>query len=132
MKESNIIAQGIKYIGADDTDLDLFEGQYIVPEGITYNSYFIDDEKIAVLDTIDQRKTDEWLANLENELGGRTPDYLIVHHMEPDHAANICLLMEKYPTLIAVCSQKAVALMQRFFDTDFTTNDSLARSHDVV
>ena len=120
MKESNIITSGIKYIGADDTDLDLFEGQYIVPEGITYNSYLIDDEKIAVLDTIDQRKTDEWIANLERELNGRTPDYLIVHHMEPDHAANIRLLMEKYPTLTAVCSQKAVALIQRFFDVDFT------------
>ena len=120
MKESNIITSGIKYIGADDTDLDLFEGQYIVPEGITYNSYLIDDEKIAVLDTIDQRKTDEWMANLERELSGRTPDYLIVHHMEPDHAANIRLLMEKYPTLTAVCSQKAVALIQRFFDVDFT------------
>ena len=120
MKESNIITSGIKYIGADDTDLDLFEGQYIVPEGITYNSYLIDDEKIAVLDTNDQRKTDEWMANLERELSGRTPDYLIVHHMEPDHAANIRLLMEKYPTLTAVCSQKAVALIQRFFDVDFT------------
>ena len=120
MKESNIITSGIKYIGADDTDLDLFEGQYIVPEGITYNSYLIDDEKIAVLDTIDQRKTDEWMANLERELSGRTPDYLIVHHMEPDHAANIRLLMEKYPTLTAVCSQKAVAMIQRFFDVDFT------------
>ena len=120
MKESNIITSGIKYIGADDTDLDLFEGQYIVPEGITYNSYLIDDEKIAVLDTIDQRKTDEWMANLVRELSGRTPDYLIVHHMEPDHAANIRLLMEKYPTLTAVCSQKAVALIQRFFDVDFT------------
>ena len=132
MKESNIIAQGIKYIGADDTDLDLFEGQYIVPEGITYNSYFIDDEKIAVLDTIDQRKTEEWLANLENELGGRTPDYLIVHHMEPDHAANICLLMEKYPTLIAVCSQKAVALMQRFFETDFTSRIKVVKEGETL
>ena len=73
--------------------MNLFEGQYIVPEGITYNSYFIDDEKIAILDTIDERKTDEWIANVERELNGRTPDYLIVHHMEPDHAANIRLLM---------------------------------------
>ena len=100
--ESNIITSGIKYIGADDTDLNLFEGQYIVPEGITYNSYFIDDEKIAILDTIDERKTDEWMANVKRELNGRTPDYLIVHHMEPDHAANIHRLMEAYPTLTAV------------------------------
>ena len=132
MKETNIIVPGIKYIGADDTDLNLFEGQYIVPEGITYNSYFIDDEKIAILDTIDERKTDEWIANVERELNGRTPDYLIVHHMEPDHAANIRLLMEKYPTLTAVCSQKAVALMQRFFDTDFSGRIQVVKEGDTL
>lgn len=132
MKESNIITPGIKYIGADDTDLDLFEGQYIVPEGITYNSYLIDDTKIAVLDTIDQRKTDTWMENLERELNGRTPDYLIVHHMEPDHASNIRLLMEKFPTLTAVCSQKAVAMMQRFFDTDFSGRIQVVKEGDTL
>ena len=119
MKESNIIVPGIKYIGADDKDLQLFEGQYPTPEGITYNSYLIDDEKIAVLDTIDARMTNQWMENLERELNGRTPDYLIIHHMEPDHASNIRMLMEKYPTMTAVCSQKAVALIHRFFDIDF-------------
>lgn len=130
--ESNIITQGIKYIGTEDTDLDLFEGQYIVPEGITYNSYLIDDEKIAILDTSDQRKTADWVANVERELGGRTPDYLIVHHMEPDHAANIRLMMEKYPTLTAVCSQKAVALIQRFFGVDFTSRIQVVKEGETL
>lgn len=130
--ESNIITPGIKYIGADDTDLDLFEGQYVVPEGITYNSYLIDDEKVAVLDTIDERMTQAWLENLERELGERTPDYLIVHHMEPDHAANIRMLMENFPNLIAVCSQKAVAMMQRFFGTDFAPRVQVVKEGDTL
>ena len=130
--ESNIITQGIKYIGTEDTDLDLFEGQYIVPEGITYNSYLIDDEKFAILDTSDQRKTTDWMANVERELGGRTPDYLIVHHMEPDHAANIRLMMDKYPTLTAVCSQKAVALIQRFFGVDFTSRIQVVKEGETL
>ena len=87
----------VRYIGTDDKDLDLFESQYVVPQGISYNSYVITDEKIAVMDTIDQRKTDEWTARLEEALEGRTPDYLIVQHMEPDHAANIGWFAEKYP-----------------------------------
>ena len=87
----------VRYIGADDKDLDLFESQYVVPQGISYNSYVITDEKIAVMDTIDQRKTEEWTVRLEEALEGRTPDYLIVQHMEPDHAANIGWFAEKYP-----------------------------------
>ena len=83
------ITDSIKYIGADDRDIDLFESQYIVPNGISYNSYLILDEKIAVMDTIDKRRTDEWLANLEKELNGRTPDYLVISHLEPDHAGSI-------------------------------------------
>lgn len=116
MKE---IAQNIKYIGVDDLDIDLFEGQYDVPQGISYNSYLIDDEKIAIMDTVDGRKTEEWLQNLEEALAGRTPDYLIIHHMEPDHASNVKLILEKYPECVGVCSQKAVAMVQRFFDVDF-------------
>ena len=112
------ISDAVKYIGADDTDLDLFEGQYIIPNGISYNSYVILDDKIAVLDTVDARKTDEWLANLEATLCGKTPDYLIINHMEPDHAANVNLLMDKYPTLTGVCNQKAADMMNRFFGTD--------------
>ena len=91
------ITPDIKYIGADDTDIDLFESQYVVPNGISYNSYVILDEKIAIMDTVDNRKTDEWISNLEEALQGRTPDYLIVQHMEPDHAANIGNIATKYP-----------------------------------
>ena len=83
------VTESIKYIGVDDKDIDLFESQYIVPNGISYNSYVILDEKIAVMDTVDARKTDEWFENLEKELGGRTPDYLVILHLEPDHAAII-------------------------------------------
>lgn len=116
---ANITAD-IRYIGVDDTDIDLFESQYVVPNGISYNSYVILDEKIAVMDTVDRRKTDEWLANLQEVLNGRTPDYLIVQHMEPDHAANIALLAEKYPSLQIVASAKAVQMMPQFFEgTDF-------------
>ena len=113
------IAKNIKYIGVDDTDIDLFEGQYTVPEGISYNSYMIDDEKIAIMDTVDARKTNEWMEKLEAALNGRTPDYLIIHHMEPDHASNVKLVLEKYPDCVGVCSQKAVALVKRFFGVDF-------------
>lgn len=116
---ANITAD-IRYIGVDDTDIDLFESQYVVPNGISYNSYVILDEKIAVMDTVDRRKTGEWLANLQEVLNGRTPDYLIVQHMEPDHAANIALLAEKYPSLQIVASAKAVQMMAQFFEgTDF-------------
>ena len=91
------ITKEIKYIGVDDTDLDLFESQYVVPNGISYNSYVILDDKIAVMDTVDHRKKNEWWTNLERELAGRTPDYLVVHHMEPDHAGNIAEFVGKYP-----------------------------------
>lgn len=112
------IASGVVYIGADDKELDLFEGQYRIPEGISYNSYVIFDEKIAVLDTIDARKTNEWLENLEEALNGKIPDYLVVHHMEPDHSANVKLMIEKYPNLKVVCSKKAVAMINRFFGVE--------------
>lgn len=115
------ISDSIRYIGVDDTDIDLFESQYIVPNGISYNSYLILDEKIAVMDTVDCRKTDEWLARLEAELNGRTPDYLIVQHMEPDHAGNIGMLAEKYPHMEIIASNKAVQMLPQFFEhVDFT------------
>lgn len=110
------ITPSVKYIGADDTDLDLFESQYIIPEGISYNSYVITDEKIAVMDTIDSRKTDEWLQNLEEALEGRTPDYLIVQHMEPDHAASIGMFAGKYPSAVIVATAKAIQMMPQFFE----------------
>ena len=91
------ITTDIKYIGVDDTTLDLFESQYIIPNGISYNSYLITDEKVAIMDTVDLRKSDDWWENLEEALAGRTPDYLIVQHMEPDHSANIMNFMKTYP-----------------------------------
>ncbi len=114
------VTENIKYIGVDDTTIDLFESQYIVPNGISYNSYLVMDEKIAIMDTADKRKGDEWFANLEEGLNGRIPDYLIVQHMEPDHAGNIAVLMEKYPELKVVASAKAIQMMPQFFeDTTF-------------
>ena len=115
MKDTSI-SEDIIYIGADDKDLDLFESQYIVPNGISYNSYLILDEKIAVMDTIDKRKTNEWLDNLDKALNGRIPDYLVVSHMEPDHAANIKNLIDKYPNIKIVSNNKVFSFIPQFFD----------------
>ena len=101
----------VKYIGVDDLDLDLFESQYIVPEGMAYNSYVILDGKVAVMDTADIRKEKEWKANLAEALDGRIPDYLVVHHMEPDHSALIAWMLESYPDLKVVASAKAVQML---------------------
>ena len=109
------ITEKIKYIGVDDTDIDLFESQYIVPNGVSYNSYVILDEKVAVMDTVDLRKCDEWLNNLATALEGRTPDYLIVQHLEPDHAGSIAKVLERYPAMQIVASDKAVKMMPQFF-----------------
>ena len=114
----DIVAKGIKYIGVDDLDIDLFEGQYDVPLGVSYNSYLIEDEKIAIMDTVDSRKTDEWMGNLDKALAGRTPAYLIVQHLEPDHAGSIMVAMDKYPNMVAVCSKKAQPMFSRFFDVE--------------
>ena len=113
-----IISDSIKYIGVDDTTLDLFESQYIVPNGVSYNSYLILDEKIAVMDTVDARKTKEWFDNLDKELKERVPDYLIVSHLEPDHSANIQLFTEKYKEAKLVLSAKAKALLPQFFNIE--------------
>ena len=114
------VTEKIKYIGVDDTTIDLFESQYIVPNGISYNSYLITDEKVAIMDTVDLRKSEDWWTNLEEALEGRTPDYLIVQHMEPDHAGNIAKALEKYPDIKVVASAKAIQMMPQFFeDTDF-------------
>jgi flavorubredoxin len=110
------ISDAVKYIGADDTTLDLFESQYTVPNGISYNSYVILDEKVAVMDTIDARKTDEWLGNLSGALNGRNVDYIVISHLEPDHAANIKLLADKYPQAKLVLTAKAKAMLPQFFD----------------
>ena len=113
------ISNDIKYIGVNDHKVDLFEGQYVVPNGMSYNSYVIMDEKIAVMDTVDANFTEEWLSNLENVLEGRTPDYLIVQHMEPDNAANIDNFMKKYTDTTIVSSDKAFKMMIQFFGTDY-------------
>ena len=112
------ISQDIKYIGADDRTIDLFESQYIVPNGISYNSYLIKDEKNVVLDTIDRRKTDKWLENLERELEGEKVDYLVVSHLEPDHAYNIEVLCNKYPNMKIIGNNKTFAFMPQFFNID--------------
>ena len=113
------ITNDIKYIGVNDHLLDLFEGQYIVPNGMAYNSYAILDEKVAILDTVDKNFTHEWLDNIERTLAGRKPDYLIVQHMEPDHSANIDNFLKLYPNAIVVASSKAFAMMQNFFGKDY-------------
>ena len=116
-----MISDSIKYIGVDDLDIDLFESQYVVPEGMSYNSYLIDDEKIAVLDTADRRKGEEWKTNLTAALNGRQPDYLVVHHMEPDHSALIAWMLETYPGVQLVCSAQAIKMLSNFFEgVDFT------------
>ena len=114
------ITKDIRYVGVDDHEIDLFEGQYTVPNGMAYNSYVIIDEKIAVMDTVDARFTHRWLDNIENALGGRKPNYLIVQHMEPDHSANILNFMKAYPNAVIVSSEKAFSMMQNFFGTDFS------------
>ncbi len=114
-----MVSESIKYIGVNDHKIDLFEGQYDVPNGMAYNSYVIIDEKIAVMDTVDISFTDEWLGKLSEALGSRTPDYLVVQHMEPDHSANITAFTEKYPDAVIVSSDKAFKIMQNFFGNDF-------------
>lgn len=126
------ISDAIKYIGVDDKDIDLFESQYIVPNGISYNSYVILDEKICVLDTVDKRKTDEWVANLENVLDGKTPDYLIINHLEPDHASNIQLLADKYPDMKLVGNAKTFNMLPQFFDIDLTDRTVTVKEGDSL
>ena len=116
------ISKDIKYIGADDKTIDLFESQYIVPNGISYNSYLIKDEKNVVIDTIDKRKTDEWIENLERELDGEDVDYLIVSHLEPDHAYNIEILSRKYPNMKIIGNNKTFALLPQFFNIEDLEN----------
>lgn len=114
------IKEDIKYIGVNDKNLDLFESQYNIPNGVSYNSYLIMDEKIVLMDTVDKRKTDEWLNNLENELNGKSIDYLVVSHLEPDHSANIKLIVEKYPNIKLIATKKTFDMLPQFFDIDLT------------
>lgn len=114
-----VISDDIRYIGVNDREIDLFEGQYVVPEGMAYNSYVILDNKIAILDTVEANFGKQWLENLKSELGTRKPDYLIIQHMEPDHSANIALFAAEYPEAVVVASAKAFAMMKQFYGEDF-------------
>lgn len=126
------ITNDIKYIGVNDHKIDLFEGQYIVPNGMAYNSYAILDEKVAIMDTVDAGFTDEWLDNIKNVLGDRTPDYLIVQHMEPDHSANIVNFVNTYPDVKIVASSKAFVMMKNFFGTDFADKQIVVGEGDTL
>ena len=127
------ITNSIRYIGVDDLDIDLFESQYVVPEGMSYNSYLILDEKIAVMDTADRRKAAEWHKNLLAALDGRKPDYLVVHHMEPDHAAMVAQLTEEFPQLTVVLSAAALKMLGQFFEhTDFTGRTLTVKEGDTL
>lgn len=126
------VTENIKYIGVDDHDIDLFESQYIVPNGVSYNSYLILDDKIAIMDTVDIRKSAEWFANLETALAGKTPDYLIVSHMEPDHAANIDAVVEKYPNIKIVGNAKTFTMIGQFFDIDIEDKKVVVKDGDTL
>ncbi len=126
------ITDDLKYVGVNDHKIDLFEGQYEVPNGMSYNSYVIIDEKIAVLDTVDASFKEEWLNNIKAALGERSPDYLVVHHMEPDHSSNIFEFVNTYPNAIVVSSEKAFAMMNNFFKTDFSANRIVVGENDKL
>lgn len=126
------ITDSIKYIGADDTTLDLFESQYVIPKGISYNSYVILDEKIAVMDTVDKRGTAEWEEHLLAALDGRTPDYLIIHHMEPDHAGSIARFVELFPEVTLVGNVKTFLMMPQFFEIDTVGNTLVVKEGDTL
>lgn len=127
-----IVTNDIKYVGVNDRDIDLFEGQYIVENGMAYNSYVILDKKIAVMDSVDANFKDEWLDNLADVLGDKTPDYLIVQHMEPDHSANIDAFAEKYPDAQIVASAQAFNMMKNFFGTDFSDRRIVVKEGDTL
>ena len=126
------ITNDIRYIGVNDHQVDLFEGQYVVPNGMAYNSYVILDEKIAVMDTVDQNFGQEWLANLSAVLEGRKPDYLIVQHMEPDHSANIDVFLNAYPEAVVVASKQAFVMMKQFFGTDYADRRMVVGEGDTL
>ncbi len=126
------ITEDIRYIGVNDHQIDLFEGQYVVPNGMSYNSYVILDEKIAVFDTVDARFKDTWLRNIQNTIQGRKPDYLIVQHMEPDHSANIDTFIKEYPETKIVASAKAFSMMKNFFGTEYKENQIVVGEGDTL
>lgn len=126
------ITKDIRYVGVNDHQVDLFEGQYIVPNGMAYNSYVIMDEKICVMDTVDRHFGEEWLKNIETATGGKSPDYLVVQHMEPDHSANISAFMDKYENAVVVSSSKAFNMMKQFYGTDYPDRRIVVKNGDVL
>ena len=126
------ITEDIKYVGVNDHDIDLFEGQYQVENGMVYNSYVITDDKIAIFDTVDAHFSEEWLANIKNVLGDAKPDYLIIQHMEPDHSASIGIFMENYPDTTIVASAKAFTMMKQFFGTDYAEHQLVVKEKDTL
>lgn len=126
------ITDSILYVGVDDKDLDLFESQYVVPNGVSYNSYVILDEKIALMDTVDQRATEEWLSNLDKVLGDKAIDYLVVSHMEPDHAANVKTLIDKFPSMQIVGNAKTFTMLSQFFNVDLTGKTVVVKEGDTL
>ncbi len=126
------ITDSVYYVGVNDRDLDLFEGQYIIPNGVSYNSYVIMDEKIAIMDMVDKRKAEDWFVNLEKVLGDRTPEYLIISHMEPDHSANLAEVLEKYPDIQLVSNAKLFGMLPQFFDVDITDRSVVVKEGDTL
>lgn len=126
------ITEDIKYVGVNDHDIDLFEGQYQVENGMAYNSYVITDDKIAIFDTVDAHFSEEWLANIKNVLGDAKPDYLIIQHMEPDHSASIGIFMENYPDTTIVASAKAFTIMKQFFGCDYVEHQLVVKEKDTL
>ena len=131
MKDTKI-SDSVIYIGADDKTLDLFESQYVIPNGVSYNSYLILDEKVTVMDTVDARATDEWLQNLDTALDGKKVDYLVVSHMEPDHAANVATLIEKFPELQVIGNAKTFNMIAQFFDLDLSSRSIIVKEGDTI
>ena len=126
------ISDSIKYVGVDDKDIDLFESQYVVPDGVSYNSYIIFDDKITIMDTVDARATDEWVKNVEETLDGKRPEYLVISHLEPDHAANIKLIAEKYPDMKLIGNAKTFQMLPQFFDEDFSDRQVVVKEGDEI
>ncbi len=126
------VTDSIKYIGVNDKDLDLFESQYIIPNGISYNSYIIKDEKIVVMDTVDKRKQEEWLGNLEKQLNGKQIDYLVVSHLEPDHSSSIKILTQKYPNMKIIGNALTFKMLPQFFDIDLSERQVLVKEGDSI
>ena len=126
------VTDTIKYVGVDDKEMDLFENQYILKNGISYNSYIIDDEKIVIMDTVDKRKTKEWLENLEKTLNGRNPDYLVISHLEPDHSGSIEDVLKKYSEMKIISNEKVFSMLPQFINENFDDKKVVVKEGDII